>query len=179
MKSAVDSGVDFDDSEYIPSQDGNEDEDEGRDKDKDVDEDEDCDRKVIEKRMLQEQVGGEGGKKSKGECFWDEGYEKKKLDKEEEEWEDTIERNGSVLSIQSQSTIQSDSVMGNRYSLSKQSHLIYSMVVCMCTLVCMCCMLCWVVCCAVLCCAVLYAVDNIPHFLLYFHFMLSSILFNC
>jgi hypothetical protein len=162
VQSAVDSGVDFDDSEYILSEVGNEDEHEDRDVDEHVDdEDEDCDRKVDEKRMVEEQKGGEGGmdskaeggKKSKGECLWDnEGQEERKFGAEEKR-EETVERNRSVLSFQSQSTTQSASVMGNRYSLSKQSRLIFSMVVCMFTLVCLCCVCTmWHVLCAVCCC---------------------------
>jgi hypothetical protein len=134
VKCAVYSGVDFDDSEYIPSQDGNEDEHE----DKDVD-DEDCDREVDERRVLEEREGGEISKVSRAESSWEEGDEKRQLEEAEEEREEIIERNGSLLSIQSQSLTQGASVMGNRYPLSKQSHLIFSMVVCMCTLVCLSC----------------------------------------
>ena len=140
VKSVVDSGVDFDDSEYIRSQDGDENEHEDRGEDKDVDDgDENCDRKVDEKRILEEQEGGDVGRESKGECFWDDEGREEKTFGAEEEREDAVERNGSLLSIQSQSSTQGASVMGNRYSLSKQSHLIFIMIVCMCTLVCMCC----------------------------------------
>ena len=148
---SVDSGVDYDDSEYIASQDGNEHKSEDRDGDRNEDEDVDddcCDREVDEKRMLKELEGrevgkkgrGEGGMNSSGECFWDEeAQEERKLEEAEEEREETVERNGSLFSIQFQLKTQSVSVMGIRYSLSKQSHLIFNMVVCTCPLVCMSC----------------------------------------